>query len=110
MGVAVSPLQVGGVRLLVIEIPEARALYTRNDGAAKRRVDDGQFSCKPMTEEQRRSIDVTRCNPDFTNEPSPIRVEDLPLPVIEEARRISKDNTLDAGRHHADMLIRPFKP
>lgn len=85
--VQVTAVDGWGARLLVIHVPEARALYSRQDGAAKQRIADKQFSCKPLTEEQRRSIGMARRNPDYSNEPADIGVDDLNLPVIQEARR-----------------------
>lgn len=102
MNVVVTEHHVWGVRLLVIYVPEARALYTRKNGAAKRRQADAKFSCAPMTEEQRRSIDAARRNPDFSNEPSDVAVEDLRLPVIEEARRMLRAHRQRSG---SDALV-----
>lgn len=96
--VQVRAVDAWGARLLVIQVPEARALYTRRDGAAKRRVADTQFSCRPLTEEQRRSIDAARRNPDYSNESADIGVEDLNLQVIAEVRRrLRKARELSGG-------------
>lgn len=101
MNVQIAPVRVWGARLLVIHVPEARALYTRGDGAAKRRTADAQFSCQPMTEEMRRSIDEARRNPDYSNGPADISVDDLPLAVVEEARRMLREHRRARGSEAA---------
>lgn len=101
MQVSVTSVDAWGARLVIIHVPEARALYTRQDGAAKQRVADSQFSCKSLTEEQRRAIDVARRNPDFSNEPSDLAVGDLRLAVIEEARRMLRIHRQNTGRDAA---------
>ncbi|WP_392398674.1 helix-turn-helix domain-containing protein [Corynebacterium lehmanniae] len=101
MNVQITPVRAWGARLLVIHVPEARALYTRGDGAAKRRTADAQFSCQPMTEEMRRSIDEARRNPDYSNGPADISVDDLPLAVIEEARRMLREHRRARGSEAA---------
>lgn len=86
--VHVRAVDAWGVRLIVIHVPEARALHTRRDGAARQRVADKQFSCRPLTEEERRSLDAARRNPDYSNESADIGIEDLSLQVIAEVRRL----------------------
>ena len=89
MNVSATSFLFHETRLLTVYIPEARALYTRNDGAAKRRENDGgKFSCKPIPEETRRAIDAIRRNPDYSNGETDLTPEDLSLGVIEEARRL----------------------
>ncbi|MDK8245023.1 ATP-binding protein [Corynebacterium sp. UMB10321] len=97
MNVQVTAVHAWGTRLVVIHVPEARALYTRGDGAAKRRTADSQFSCQPMTEELRRAIDAARRDPDYSNDPADITVDDLQLPVIEEARRMLREHRRSRG-------------
>ncbi|MCO6394619.1 putative DNA binding domain-containing protein [Corynebacterium sp. MC-17D] len=97
MNVQVTAVYAWGARLVVIHVPEARALYTRGDGAAKRRTADSQFSCQPMTEELRRAIDAARRDPDYSNDPADITVDDLQLPVIEEARRMLREHRRSRG-------------
>lgn len=97
MNVQVTAVHAWGARLVVIHVPEARALYTRGDGAAKRRTADSQFSCQPMTEELRRAIDAARRDPDYSNDPADITVDDLQLPVIEEARRMLREHRRSRG-------------
>lgn len=97
MNVQVTAVHAWGVRLVVIHVPEARALYTRGDGAAKRRTADSQFSCQPMTEELRRAIDSARRDPDYSNDPADITVDDLELPVVEEARRMLREHRRSRG-------------
>ena len=97
MNVQVTAVHAWGVRLVVIHVPEARALYTRGDGAAKRRTADSQFSCQPMTEELRRAIDAARRDPDYSNDPANITVDDLELPVVEEARRMLREHRRSRG-------------
>lgn len=97
MRVFASSVERFGSNLLIIEIPEALALYSRKSGSAKRRIDDGQFSCAPMTEEERRAIDLARRNTDFSNTLSPINISDLRLEVIEETRRILRVHRENKG-------------
>lgn len=88
MNVSATGVLFRGTRLLAVHIPEARALYTRTDGAAKRReTDGGKFSCKPIPEETRRAIDALRRNPDYSNGETDMVPEDLSLSVVEEAHR-----------------------
>ncbi|WJZ16496.1 ATP-binding protein [Corynebacterium gottingense] len=88
MNVSATGFLFRGTQLLAVSIPEARALYTRKDGAAKRReTDGGKFSCKPIPEETRRAIDALRRNPDYSNGETNIVPEDLRLDVVEEAHR-----------------------
>lgn len=101
MNVHVTAFDKWDARLLVIYVPEARALYTRKNGAAKRRTSDSQFSCQPMTEEQRRAIDTARRDPDYSNEPSEIPIEDLRLSVVEETRRILRAHRQRTGSEAA---------
>ena len=97
MNVQVTTLDAWGARLVVIHVPEARALYTRSDGAAKKRTADGQFSCKEITEEERRAIDAARRNPDYSNGPADISIDDLPLAVVDEARRMLRQHRRTRG-------------
>lgn len=74
-----------GARLLIVHIPEALTLYTRRDGGALRRVGT---RCIPVTEEDRVAIRAVRANPDFSRRPSHHNIEDIPLEVISEVRRL----------------------
>lgn len=97
MNVSVTSIDAWGARLVIIHVPEARALYTRQDGAAKQRVADSQFSCRPLTEEQRRSIDEARRSPDYSNAASDLDIDDLRLAVIDEARRVLRTHRENSG-------------
>ena len=97
MNVSVTSIDAWGARLVIIHVPEARALYTRQDGAAKQRVADSQFSCKPLTEEERRSIDEARRSPDYSNAASDLDIDNLRLAVIAEARRILRTHRENSG-------------
>lgn len=78
------------VRLVWIRIPEALALYTRTDGAAKRRVGK---RCEVLNEEQRREISWRRKNPDRTASPANIVLGDLDPLALEAARiNLSRKN------------------
>lgn len=54
-----------------------------------------------MTEEMRRSIDEARRNPDYSNGPADISVDELPLAVIEEARRMLREHRRARGSEAA---------
>lgn len=97
MNVSVTSIDAWGARLVIIHVPEARALYTRQDGAAKQRVADSQFSWRPLTEEQRRSIDEARRSPDYSNAASDLGIDDLRLAVIDEARRVLRTHRENRG-------------
>lgn len=71
------------VPLVWLRVPEALALYTRTDGAAKRRV--GKM-CEVLNEEQRRELSWRRRNPDRTASPANISLGDLEPLALEAAR------------------------
>ena len=79
------PLDYRGIQLLAIHIPEALTLYTRKKGQATKR--DGT-NCRAMSEEERRLIRRIREDDDYSNRTSSLPVEDLPLDVITELRRL----------------------
>lgn len=97
MNVSVTSIDAWGARLVIIHVPEARALYTRQDGAAKQRIADSQFSCRPLTEEERRSIDEARRSPDYSNAASDLDIDNLRLAVIDEARRVLRTHRENSG-------------
>lgn len=97
MNVSVTSIDAWGARLVIIHVPEARALYTRQDGAAKQRIAESQFSCRPLTEEERRSIDEARRSPDYSNAASDLDIDNLRLAVIDEARRVLRTHRENSG-------------
>ncbi|APT93815.1 hypothetical protein CPHO_12095 [Corynebacterium phocae] len=76
-----------GVRLLFIRVPEALAFHSRKDGRAWAR--EGA-QCRSVAEEERQALKLARANPDYTNRLGSAAVEDVPLEVIEELRRLLK--------------------
>ncbi|OFO11450.1 AAA family ATPase [Corynebacterium sp. HMSC22B11] len=106
--VEASELEYHGSRLVVIRIPEALTMYTRTQGQAKRRRGT---SCEPLLEAERQALVRERANPDYSNGSSRLQVQDIELPVLEEARRLlrgkrSREDGSDYVPKGANGLLR----
>lgn len=73
------------VRLLLIRVPEGLSVYTRTNGAARRRVGT---QCVPMTENDRRALQYARANPDLTARPSSSTLDDLDYLALKRATEL----------------------
>ncbi|PFG27796.1 ATP-dependent DNA helicase [Corynebacterium renale] len=85
MRVDVTPVMLGDVRVLVVYVPEALDVYSRQSGAASKRIGS---KCEPLSDEERQALAFERRNPDFSNRVSSSTVEDYSPDVIAEARRL----------------------
>ena len=72
-----------GARLVVLRIPRGMALYQRPKGQASKRVGK---SCVPLGEDERRSIHLSRSNPDLSAGKSRRGPEDLDPNAVERAK------------------------
>ena len=74
-----------GARLVVLRIPRGMALYQRPKGQASKRVGK---SCVPLSEDERRSIHLSRSNPDLSAGKSWRGPEDLDAQAVEQAKAL----------------------
>ena len=90
--VEASEIERCGKRLIALRIPRGMALYQRSKGQASKRVGK---NCVPLGEDERRSIHLSRSNPDLSATASRRSPEDLDPKAIEQAK------ALLANRKHA---------
>ncbi|QQM67066.1 ATP-binding protein [Actinomyces weissii] len=63
-----------GTRLIVVRVPQGLSVYSRRNGAATRR---NRKSCIPLSEDERRTLQFQRLNPDHSKLPSPLTLPNL---------------------------------
>lgn len=73
------------VRLVVLRIPRGMALYQRPKGQASKRVGK---NCEPLREDERRSIHLSRANPDLSAGKSWRTPDDLNVQAVERAKAL----------------------
>ena len=83
--VEASEIQRCDVRLVVLRIPRGMALYQRPKGQASKRVGK---NCEPLREDERRSIHLSRANPDLSAGKSSRTPEDLNVQAVERAKAL----------------------
>lgn len=83
--VEASEIQRCDVRLVVLRIPRGMALYQRPKGQASKRVGK---NCEPLREDERRSIHLSRANPDLSAGKSWRTPEDLNVQAVERAKAL----------------------
>lgn len=107
LAVEVHELEYQGVRMLAVDVPQGLDLYTDSKGHATRRSNG---SCRPMPEEERRSLAWQRRNPDATARPSHLTPADLDPEALAQCRdllgRLADERSALAKLRTAQLLRR----
>ena len=74
-----------GTRLVLIRVPEGLSVYSRTNGAARRRIGT---SCEVLSNDERRDLLFSRSNPDFTARSSDLSIDELDPLALRHGREL----------------------